>query len=270
MSNEPSLEGQTLVVIGGSSGIGLETARQAHAAGAAVVVTGRNAERVHTAGIELDGSIAAFDATDFNRLGRFFDEILPSVDHVVVAAPGSSPSSRGWFDVEAARRDVEAHVFLPLEVAGLARSKLRPSGSILFLGCTDRGSLADRHALVPALTASLSVLTRSAALELAPIRVNLITAGFVDVQPTSGEADARGERLGAALPIRRVVIPRDVAALAVHLMKNTAVTGATFEIDGGQRLIDDQQGYTRPGTYPGASLTRDDEANDCPDQGDDP
>jgi NAD(P)-dependent dehydrogenase (short-subunit alcohol dehydrogenase family) len=78
-------------------------------------------------------------------------------------------------------------------------------------------------------------------LELAPIRVNLIAAGFVDTPLSAAilgdQLDRRREELRATLPIQRVVGPADIAALAVHLMTNTAVTGATFDIDGGQQLI---------------------------------
>jgi NAD(P)-dependent dehydrogenase (short-subunit alcohol dehydrogenase family) len=84
-------------------------------------------------------------------------------------------------------------------------------------------------------------MTRNLALELAPVRVNLIAAGFVDT-PLSAtllgdQLDTRREQLRSALPIGRVVGPADVAALAIHLMINTALTGATFDIDGGQQLV---------------------------------
>ena len=97
-------------------------------------------------------------------------------------------------------------------------------------------------ALITALTAALPAMTKNLALELAPIRVNLIAAGFVDT-PLSAEIlgdqlDARRDRLRTMLPIRRVVTAADVAALAVHLMTNTAVTGATYDIDGGQQLVE--------------------------------
>ncbi len=95
--------------------------------------------------------------------------------------------------------------------------------------------------LVPTVTAATPALAKSLALELAPIRVNVIAAGFVDT-PLSASLlgdglDARREELRATLPIRRVVQPEDVAALAVHLMTNTALTGATFDVDGGQQLL---------------------------------
>ena len=104
-----------------------------------------------------------------------------------------------------------------------------------------RAGSAAGPALTAALTAALGAVAKSLALEIAPIRVNLIAAGFVD---TPLSASLPGDRFGelreqlrTTLPIRRVVGPADIAALAVHLMTNTAVTGATFDIDGGQQRI---------------------------------
>jgi NAD(P)-dependent dehydrogenase (short-subunit alcohol dehydrogenase family) len=87
----------------------------------------------------------------------------------------------------------------------------------------------------------MPAMTKNPALELAPVRVNLIAAGFVDT-PLSAELlgdqlDERREQLRTTLPIRRVVGPADVAALAVHIMTNTALTGGTYDIDGGQQLV---------------------------------
>ncbi len=95
--------------------------------------------------------------------------------------------------------------------------------------------------VVATVTAALPALTASLALELAPVRVNLIAAGFVDTGLSASllgdELDNRRNQLRATLPIRRVVSPADVAALAVHIMTNTALTGATYDIDGGQQLV---------------------------------
>jgi NAD(P)-dependent dehydrogenase (short-subunit alcohol dehydrogenase family) len=92
-----------------------------------------------------------------------------------------------------------------------------------------------------AVTAALPALTANLALEIAPVRVNLIAAGFVDT-PLSAELlgdqlEKRRNQLRATLPIGRVVGPADVAALAVHIMTNTALTGATYDIDGGQQFV---------------------------------
>jgi NAD(P)-dependent dehydrogenase (short-subunit alcohol dehydrogenase family) len=95
--------------------------------------------------------------------------------------------------------------------------------------------------LVSTITAGMPALTKSLALEIAPIRVNLIAPGFVDT-PLSAtllgdQLEQRREQLRSTLPIRRVVGPADVAVLSVHVMTNTALTGATFDIDGGQQLV---------------------------------
>jgi NAD(P)-dependent dehydrogenase (short-subunit alcohol dehydrogenase family) len=91
------------------------------------------------------------------------------------------------------------------------------------------------------MTAALPALTASLALEIAPVRVNLIAAGFVDTPLSASllgdQLEARREQLRSTLPIGRVVGAADVAALAVHIMANTALTGATYDIDGGQQLL---------------------------------
>jgi NAD(P)-dependent dehydrogenase (short-subunit alcohol dehydrogenase family) len=240
--HEADLAGQTVVVIGGSSGIGLETARRARAGGADVVLTARDPDRLRRVGLELGARTVAFDATDFERLGRFFDELPGPIDHVLVTGPGPYYAPLAEFDVAKARRDVEAHLLLPLEVARHAVGKVRPGGTLLFMGGTGGRRTAAGLAFISALTAAQPAMTKVLALEVAPIRVNLIAPGFVDTPLSAAilgdELDARRKQLQKTLPIRRVVGPADVAALAVHLMTNTAVTGATFDIDGGQQLVE--------------------------------
>ena len=235
------MTGQTVVVIGGKLGIGLETARRARDEGASVIMTARDPDRLHRVGLELGAQVAAFDATDFDRLQKFFDALPAPVDHVLVTGPGPYDAPLAEFDLVKARRDIEAHLLLPLQVARNAASKVRPGGTLLFMGGTGGRRTAPGLALISALSAALPALTKNLALELAPVRVNLIAAGFVDT-PLSAtllgdQLDARRQQLRATLPIRRVVGPADIAALAVHLMTNTAVTGATFDIDGGQQLV---------------------------------
>ena len=239
---EPELLGQTVVVVGGSAGIGLETARLARAEGAEVILTARNPDRLHQAGLELGASIAAFDATDFDRLEKFFDALSTPIDHLLVTGPGPHYAPLAEFDVEAALRDIDAHLLLPIQVARNAVGKVRPGGTLLFMSGTGGRRTAPGLYFLSALSAALPALTKNLALELAPVRVNLIAAGFVDT-PLSAtllgdQLDTRREQLRTNLPIRRVVGPADIAALAVHLMTNTAVTGATFDIDGGQQLVE--------------------------------
>jgi NAD(P)-dependent dehydrogenase (short-subunit alcohol dehydrogenase family) len=238
----PELLGQTVVLIGGSAGIGLETARRARAEGADVILTGRDRDRLDHAAKEVGARrVEAFDATDFARLGAFFDELPTQIDHVLVTGPGPYYSPLADFDFDAARRDIEAHLFLPMQVARAATRTVRPGGTLLFMSGTGGRSTAPGFTLISALTAAMPALVKNLALEVAPIRVNLIAAGFVDT-PLSAtllgdKLDARREQLRTTLPIRRVVGPADIAALAVHIMANTALTGATYDIDGGQQLV---------------------------------
>ncbi|MCW3061875.1 MAG: putative oxidoreductase [Capsulimonas sp.] len=240
---EPDLLGQTVVVIGGSAGIGLETARRAREAGADVILTARDPDRLQGAGLELGAAhIAAFDATDFDRLRRFFDDLPTPIDHVLVTGPGPYYAPLADFDIEKARRDVEAHLFLPMQVAQAATGTVRPPGTLIFMSGTGGRRTAPGLALISALTAALPALTKNLALEIAPVRVNLIAAGFVDT-PLSAtllgdQLDKRRDQLRRTLPIGRVIGPSDIAALAVHIMTNTAFTGATFDIDGGQQLVE--------------------------------
>jgi NAD(P)-dependent dehydrogenase (short-subunit alcohol dehydrogenase family) len=242
MSRGPELAGQTVVVIGGSSGIGLETARRARSEGADVILTGRNPERLEQAAREVGArSSAAFDAADFERLERFFNELPAPIDHIMVTSGGPYYARLADIDFALARRNVDEGFWLKLHIARCAIGKVRPGGTLVFIGGTG-GRRPAAGALPTAFTAGISALTKSLALELAPIRVNLIAPGFVDTPLSASllgdQLNARREHLRTTLPIRRVVGPADIAALAIHLMANTAITGATYDIDGGQQLVE--------------------------------
>jgi NAD(P)-dependent dehydrogenase (short-subunit alcohol dehydrogenase family) len=239
---EPALGGQTVVLIGGSAGIGLETARLARREGADVVLAGRSPGRLAQAAAEVGArSTAAFDATDSAALERFFVDLPAPIDHVLVTAGG--PSYGPLLEMSAAdvRDGLSDHVVMGLAVARGAAGKMRPGGTLLLMGGTGAGRIAPGLGIASAATAALPPFVAALALELAPIRVNLIAAGFVDTPLSAsllGEGlDARREELRSTLPIGRVIGPADVAALAVHIMVNTALTGATYDIDGGQQLV---------------------------------
>src|SRR5204862_7435459 len=130
---------------------------------------------------------------------------------------------------------------MALDVARSAIGKMPPGGSLVLMDGTGGRRISRQLGLSSAATAVLPPFTATLALELAPVRVNLIAAGFVDTPLSASllgdDLDARREQLRSTLPIGRVVGPEDVAALAVHLMANTALTGATYDIDGGQQLV---------------------------------
>jgi NAD(P)-dependent dehydrogenase (short-subunit alcohol dehydrogenase family) len=242
MTGQGSLEGQAVVLIGGSAGIGLETARLARVEGADVILVGRDPDHLKQAAAEVDArTTAAFDATDPERLEQFFAELPGPIDHVLVTAGGNYYARLADLDFAQARRLIDEHLLLPMHIARIVTGRMRPGGSLLFMGGTGGRRAALGLTLPGALTAAGPALIANLALELAPVRVNLIAAGFVDT-PLSArllgdDLDRRREQLRATLPIGRVVGPDDVAALAVHLMSNTALTGATYDIDGGQQFV---------------------------------
>ena len=176
---QPALLGQTVVIIGGGSGMGLETARQARAEGADVILAGRHPERL-----------------------------------------------------EQPARDVGA----------LAAGKVTPRGSLIFIGSTGHRRPRLGEGVISTVSVATPMLIANLALELEPVRVNLIAPGFVNT-PLSArllgdELERRRGQLRATLPIGRVVEPADIGSLAVQIMSNTAITGATFDIDGGQQFVE--------------------------------
>jgi NAD(P)-dependent dehydrogenase (short-subunit alcohol dehydrogenase family) len=241
LQHEPELLGQTVVVIGGSAGIGLETARQAREQGAKIILAARDPERLKHAATEIDAlSTAAFDATDPVAIERFFRD-LPVIDHVMVTAGRPYYGRLVDVDFTKVRNLIGEHLLQALSVARNATNKVRPGGTLIFMGGTGAKRPGIGLSIASAVTAALPALTASLALEIAPVRVNLIAAGFVDT-PLSAELlgdqlEKRRNQLRTTLPIGRVVGPADVAALAVHIMTNTALTGATYDIDGGQQFV---------------------------------
>jgi NAD(P)-dependent dehydrogenase (short-subunit alcohol dehydrogenase family) len=238
----PELLGQTIVVIGGSAGIGLETARRARMEGAAVVLTGRSRERLDEAARGTGAErTASFDATDPAALQSFFDDLTGPIDHVMITAGSPHYLPPLQISQEEAQHGLTEHLLLALSVARCAAGKVKPGGSLVFMGGTGARRPRPGLAIASTVTVAFPALIANLALELAPIRVNLIAAGFVDTPLSASllgdDLDKRREELRATLPIRRVVEPSDVAALAVHLMSNTALTGATYDIDGGQQLV---------------------------------
>jgi NAD(P)-dependent dehydrogenase (short-subunit alcohol dehydrogenase family) len=223
----PELAGQTVVVIGGSAGMGLETARRAREEGAGVILAGRDPGRLQRAAADV-GAVSIGD--------------LPgTIDHVMVTAGGPYYAPLADLDRDRAHRDFDEHLWLAISVAQHAVGRVRAGGTLIFMTGTGGRRPGPGNSLISAGTAALPALIANLAVEVAPIRVNLIAAGFVDTSLSAsllGDGlDERRAQLRATLPIGRVVGPADIAALAVHIMANTALTGATYDIDGGQQLV---------------------------------
>ncbi len=236
------LAGQVVLVIGGSSGIGLETARQAGAAGARLFITGRNPERLAEAATEVGAeSTATLDLGDSARLERVFAELPARIDHVLISGGSPTYATIAEMDFAQALSGFDQRLIGTLRIARLCIGRVPAGGSITLIGGTGARRPGLGLTLAAIGTAALPAIAANAAVELAPIRVNTIAAGFVDT-PLSARLlgdhlDERREELRGTLPIGRVVGPEDVAALAIHLMTNTALTGATYDVDGGQQLL---------------------------------
>jgi NAD(P)-dependent dehydrogenase (short-subunit alcohol dehydrogenase family) len=238
----PALAGQIVILIGGSSGIGLETARRARAEGADVVLTGRDPDRLEQAGDEVGAQrTAAFDATDAAALKRFFEDLPGPIDHVMVTAGGPHYGPLLEMETAQVRDSLGGHVVLGLEVARNVLGRIRPGGTLVFMGDSGSRRVVPGIGIASAVSAVMPPFVAALALEIAPARANAIAPGFVD-SPLSAavlgdQLEDRRKELRSKLPIGRVVGPADIAALAVHLMINTAITGATYDIDGGQQLV---------------------------------
>jgi NAD(P)-dependent dehydrogenase (short-subunit alcohol dehydrogenase family) len=239
---EPQLAGQTVVVLGGSAGIGLATARRARAEGANVVITGRDPDRLARAAADLGATqTAQFDAADETALQQFFQQLDGPIGHVLVSAGGPYYAPFAELDVADAMGYVSRTLALPLNVARFASPRMGPGGSLTFIGGTGARRPGKGLSIIGAVSAAAPALVANLALEVAPVRVNLVAPGFVDT-PLSAALlgtglDARREELRRSLPVHRVTEPSDVAALVVHLMVNPVLTGATYDIDGGQQLL---------------------------------
>jgi len=217
--------------------------RRARAEGADVILTGRKPESLESAAQDLGAiSTAAFEANDPAELERFFAGLPEEIDHVMVTAGRPHYGRLLEMKVDELRDSLGDRLLLAIQVARNAADKMRPGGTLVFMSAIEGGHPTAGSGSVSTVAAAFSELIASLALEIAPVRANLIFAGFTD-SPLSasllgGELEKRRDQLRATLPIGRVIEPADVAALAVHIMANTALTGAAYTIDGGQRLVE--------------------------------
>jgi NAD(P)-dependent dehydrogenase (short-subunit alcohol dehydrogenase family) len=236
------LSGQGVVVLGGTAGIGFAVARTALDAGADVTVTGRDPSRLETALGALGGARGeAFDAGDLDALAAFFAGLTHPLHHVFVSTGGPYYGELDELDARRAGEAIGNSLALMIRVAQLVRPLAGTGGSITFMSGTGSKHPAPGLTVIGATVASRAAAAANLALEIAPVRLNLIAAGFVDT-PLSARLlgdrlDDRRRQLREQLPTRRVTEAADVAALALQLMTNTAITGAVFDIDGGQQLL---------------------------------
>jgi len=231
-----SLENTRFLVVGGSSGIGLATARAAAAAGAAVTVAARDQARLAAARDRIGASAqaAVLDTADNDAVEAFFGR-QAAWDHIVVSAARTPTGPIRTLSLEDARTAVESKFWGAYRIARAAR--LAEGGSLTivtgFLGTRPSAS----SVLQGAINAGLEGLVRGLALELAPVRVNAVSPGLIDTPLWDGLAADRRQAMfeGAAqrLPVRRIGQPEDVANAILYLATTPFATGTTVRVDGG-------------------------------------
>ncbi|MEA3056358.1 MAG: hypothetical protein QOD30_1790 [Actinomycetota bacterium] len=236
-----SLQDASVVLIGGSSGIGLATAMQARAAGAAVTIAGRDEQKLAIASKQIGGDTrtAALDIADESAVRDLFASI-DHVDHVATLAGTHVAGNIADVDTDALRGPVDNRFWGPLFLCKHAAPKMT-SGSITI--CTGAGVGRPRAggAIVSAAAGGSEVLARAMAVELAPIRVNVIRPGIVDTPLLDRMAGDRRDDMLAAMakriPLGRVAQAEEIAEAIIFLMTSAYVTGETLTIDGGFSLV---------------------------------
>jgi NAD(P)-dependent dehydrogenase (short-subunit alcohol dehydrogenase family) len=241
-----SLENQKVVVVGGSSGIGLGVAAAALESGAQVTIAGRSAEKLRKAAAALgaDGRVNTHvvDMTDEGSVARMFEAVGP-FDHLVSTAGAPPPGDPlAQTDLHAARAFIDNKLVGAIVLAKHAVKSLRRGGSItLTSGINKDRPPVPGGAVVTAVAGSFGYLAHALALELAPTRVNVVSPGWVDT-PMWDELVGPGkvailDDMASRLPARRIASVADVARAYLYLMDSEFTTGDTIHIDGGQRLV---------------------------------
>jgi NAD(P)-dependent dehydrogenase (short-subunit alcohol dehydrogenase family) len=236
-------KGKKIVIIGGSAGIGLATAKALAGLGAEIVIASRSEARLAAAAAQIANGVVSrrLDVTDPLAIEAFFGTVGP-FDHLATTAAAGAVGMFLEIDPAKARAHVESKLWGQYFAARFGAPMLRAGGSItLFSGVVSRKPLRGTTTAALA-TGAIESFTRVLALELAPIRVNCVTPGITATEVWSElltEAGARDhlERVGRALPVGRVGQPDDVARAVIHLMSNGFTTGSVVDVDGGHGVI---------------------------------
>ena len=237
------LQGKKVVIVGGSSGIGLAGAKAVADHGGHVIIIGRSEKKLRTALEQITGKIEghALDFTVEENISRFFGK-LGSLDHLVVTAGGSVlPASFVEAETASARSVLEGKFWVQYNTAKHGAKYINPGGSIiLFSGLFSRKPSKGFVALA-ANNGAIESLGRALAVELAPIRVNVISPGLVDTPiyhaMSAEQRNSMFASVAKRLPVGRIGMPEDIAEAMLYLMQNGYTTGSVIGVEGGARII---------------------------------
>ncbi len=232
-----SLINRMVVILGGSSGMGLATAKAAQAEGARVVITGRSPERLQAARAVLGDEVrtVALDIGDEMGTRALFSELDP-VDHVFITAGTVLFDPKLATDAKSVRPALDTRFWGAFNAAKFAAAKMSTGGSITFMSGTAAIRPIRSASVATASCGAVEAFARSLAVDLAPIRVNTIQPGLIDTPFLDTLGDRRSALIAEyseRLPVGRVGRAEEVADAVLFLMKNGFVTGITLTIDGG-------------------------------------
>jgi NAD(P)-dependent dehydrogenase (short-subunit alcohol dehydrogenase family) len=238
-----ALAGSQVVVIGGTSGIGLEVARAAAAHGARVTAAGRSPERIRAAQSSLGDAVAvrALDMSDEAALEQFFST-FQAIDHLVITATGGPLRFGKVVDTPMSeiRGTLEDRFWGTYNVVRYAARRIRPTGSVTLFSGGAAVKARPGGGVLSASVAAVEALGRALALELSPVRVNTVRSGAVDtplLRAAFPNFDEYARSTGAQLPVKRIGAATDLAHAVLFLMENPYVSGSTIDVDGGGRLV---------------------------------
>lgn len=234
-----------ILVAGGNSGMGFALARRLIAAGDHVTIVGRDATRLRHAQNELGATpllaTCVADITSEAQVRALFDR--EPLDHIVCTAADFTGAYERLpaLDLDAARRAIDSKIIGPILLAKYGCPKLAPGGSLTFTSGIAAYRPMARGTVVATINAALEGLVRALAVELAPIRVNVVSPGWVDTpiwQAVAGERKAEVlAGMAGRLPVGRVGQPDDIADAMAFLIGNGFTTGTVLHVEGGHRLV---------------------------------
>nr|WP_231377834.1 SDR family oxidoreductase [Sphingobium sp. JAI105] len=227
-----------ILVIGGSSGIGLEVARLSAAAGAEVVIASRNADRLAAAQAELPGlATLVLDIADEDACRTVLATTQPW-DHVVVSAGGAAPGMIRGRSQTKARRGFDGKFWGAWSVA--ANARLTDKASLTFISGIFAARPQAGNLAASCVNAAVEALAKGLAVELAPIRANAVSPGYVDTPLWAAmpaeQRDAMFAQAAARLPSGRITTSREIAETVLLCMRNPTLTGTVLTVDGGYSL----------------------------------
>jgi NAD(P)-dependent dehydrogenase (short-subunit alcohol dehydrogenase family) len=237
------LENKQVVILGGSSGIGLAVAEQAASQGAKIVIASSNAERVQKAVESIGGNAQgqAVDLSDEKAVEAFFAK-LGAFDHLVFTAGDSLHlQDLAATDLKQARRAFELRYWAALAAVKYGSKNIRKGGSIVLTTGIAGQRPQKGWVIAASICGTIEALTRALALELAPIRVNAVSPGIVRTNlwqnMPAAEREQLYENVGKSLPVGRIGEPHDIAQAYLFLMQEGYSTGQIVVVDGGTVLV---------------------------------